>query len=275
MSAPIVGAALTGRDLTMQRRFDAAPAEVWAALADPDRRVRWLGVPDATIEVVRCEPPRLVEVRWRSRDEPDSLAAATLVSEGDGTLLTLRHRRVPPASTLAAGVAWQSALGDLAWAVGAAAHPAADWSAIARADLEIVRELAATPAAVWRALATRDGLASWWWVHWDGVEVSADVREGGRFDIRAPHQRLGVSGVYLDVEPERRLAFSWVWHDDEGESVDEAVDIRLEPVAAGTRLVLRHTGPWTDDSAADAYRQGWNFTLAALAATLGAGATPS
>ena len=68
-------------------------------------------------------------------------------------------------------------------------------------------------------------LAGWWWNHWDDVTIDADVPAGGSYRIEASRHGIAVSGEYLVVEPERRLAFTWIWTDDDGATRDEAVDV--------------------------------------------------
>ncbi|MGC5627666.1 SRPBCC family protein [Georgenia sp. Z1344] len=174
------------------------------------------------------------------------------------------------------------------------------WRTITRAPLELGRAVDADPSRVWTALATADGLRSWWWNHWDDVTVEADVRVGGAYRIEAPGAGLVLDGRYLDVEPPAagrpgRLAMTWRWADADGTSADEAVEIRVEhgsgeaagsaeaAVVAGgpadgsdargggpggSFVVVRHSGPWADDAPASSYRQGWEFTLGALAAAV-------
>ena len=96
--------------------------------------------------------------------------------------------------------------------------------------------------------------------------IEADVRPGGAYRIEASRHGIAVSGEYLVVEPERRLAFTWVWIDDDGASRDEAVDVAFARAGGGTPYRVRHTGPWDDDAPADSYRQGWEFVLAELVA---------
>ncbi|WP_158597306.1 SRPBCC domain-containing protein [Microbacterium telephonicum] len=77
-----------------------------------------------------------------------------------------------------------------------------------------------------------------------------------------------MSGRFLAVEDDQRLAFTWRWEDADGVSQDEACELNLHPDGDGTRLTLRHTGPWRDGAPAESYRQGWEFTLGRLTAVL-------
>ncbi|RZI94733.1 MAG: SRPBCC domain-containing protein, partial [Microbacterium sp.] len=82
--------------------------------------------------------------------------------------------------------------------------------------------------------------------------------------IEAPGAGIVVTGEYLAVDEPSHLSFSWRWADADGTSIDEACDVRIESAGSGTHLTVRHTGPWTDDTPAENYRQGWDFTLGQL-----------
>ncbi|GAA4056397.1 hypothetical protein GCM10023065_01290 [Microbacterium laevaniformans] len=73
-----------------------------------------------------------------------------------------------------------------------------------------------------------------------------------------------MQGNYLAVDAPSHLAYTWAWRDDDGEMPDEAVDMRLDAVDGGTRVMILHSGPWPDDAPAESYRHGWIFTLGQL-----------
>jgi uncharacterized protein YndB with AHSA1/START domain len=129
-----------------ERRYDFAPEEVWSALTEPERLTRWLANvaelelrvggrfvlvwqednqrTDGTVLVL--EPGRVLELAWTYPDEPDSAVRFELTPDGDGTVLILDHRGLPPASIAGYGAGWHSHLDSLE------AHLAgteADWSA--------------------------------------------------------------------------------------------------------------------------------------------------
>ena len=129
-----------------ERRYDATPEELWSALTEPDRLARWLA--DAEIDlrvggrfhlawnesdgtqetdgtILALEPGRLLELNWTYPGEPDSVARFELRPDGDGTILVLDHRGLPPAAIAGYGAGWHSHLDSL----DAHLHGAqADWS---------------------------------------------------------------------------------------------------------------------------------------------------
>lgn len=288
--------------LTLERRFRTDPADLWEAITDPDRLARWFGeivtLPRAPGDplVVRlgeedgaglaegtltaCEPPGRLGYDWafggtRSRVRVD------LVPGGEGTtLLRLHHTRLAPGHLVGYGGGWEEGLTVLAaqLAGGSAGAVPPDperrraeergqdaWRELDRHPLRLERTLPADVGTVWAAFTTEAGLRRWWWNHWSDVEFAVDLRPGGRYRITAPGPGIGVEGTFLAVEPTGHLAYSWEWVDAEGRSRHEAVDLRFSPTEdGGTRLDLRHTGPWADDAPARSYREGWEFTLGAL-----------
>jgi uncharacterized protein YndB with AHSA1/START domain len=110
--------------LTIRRRVDAPPAQVYAAWTDPKRMVRWWGPGAAEAHVAEADPRvggwfrvkfrtpdgeehdvrgiyrdvvpnrRLVFTwAWRTMPERESLVTVALQSEGEGTLLVLTHEQ--------------------------------------------------------------------------------------------------------------------------------------------------------------------------------------
>jgi len=106
--------------IIVTRRIDAPPSVVYAYLTDSEKWVRWQGV-NATIEAkrggifalamangtsargqfVELIPDHRVVFTWGWIDHPgvppgSSTVEIDLVSEGEGTLLKLTHRGLPP-----------------------------------------------------------------------------------------------------------------------------------------------------------------------------------
>jgi uncharacterized protein YndB with AHSA1/START domain len=94
------------------RRYDAAPADVWQALTDPDSIARWLAAPPG-VEVTRSEPERLLELDWSPPGEPPSLVRIQLHADGACTLLVLDHERIDAALGMRYMRDWGRALGRL------------------------------------------------------------------------------------------------------------------------------------------------------------------
>lgn len=289
--------ALTGDEaeqtVTVSRSYRAPIADVWHAMTTPERIARWygeiVGPPprragdgfevDLGGGMVRravlqgCEAPTALTYTWWSGDDDPGLVRIRLDAIGDAeTRLTVQHDRLRPHRMLAYGGGWEHNLVALAGVAGAPAEPDVSgevrgrrWELLRSHPLGVELSIDAPVDEVWDAWADADGLASWWWTHWDDVSVAADVRPGGHYRIEAPRHGIAVEGEYLVVEPGVRLAFTWIWIDEEGATRDEAVDVTFRESDGGTIVAVRHTGPWADGAPAESYRQGWEFVLGGLA----------
>lgn len=127
------------------RTYPAPVEDVWDALTDQERIPRWFSPVSGDLsvggrfqvqdnaggEVLSCEPPRAFEITWEVNGEP-SWVVVTLTSDGDSTMLVLRHTAHVPEEFWGAygpgavGVGWElSLMGlDLHLASGAAVDPA-------------------------------------------------------------------------------------------------------------------------------------------------------
>jgi uncharacterized protein YndB with AHSA1/START domain len=98
--------------------------------------------------------------------------------------------------------------------------------------------------------------------------AEVDLRVGGRYHIvfHTPDgEDHDVSGIYREVEPMRRLVFSWAWKSTP-ERVSQ-VSIELRVVPGGTDLHFVHE-QFFDQQARDNHERGWLPTFAKLEAFL-------
>jgi uncharacterized protein YndB with AHSA1/START domain len=71
-----------------------------------------------------------------------------------------------------------------------------------------------------------------------------------------------VSGVYREIDPDRKLVFTWAWiSTPERESL---VTVSLAPTDEGAELTLLHE-QFFDEAARDGHRSGWGESLDKLA----------
>jgi uncharacterized protein YndB with AHSA1/START domain len=137
-------------------------------------------------------------------------------------------------------------------------------------DLTLRRMIDGPVEAVFRAWTDPHTLALWWGPPSFSTPVAEmDVRPGGayRLVMRSPDgaQELCVEGTYREVEPPRRLVFSWRWEGGVPDDMESLVTVELHPHGERTELVLTHGG-FTDDVAARPYGDGWEGSLPKLAA---------
>jgi uncharacterized protein YndB with AHSA1/START domain len=111
-------------------------------------------------------------------------------------------------------------------------------------------------------------MTRWWGVtpHPSKPIAETDLRVGGRFRVQfwgESGEHHSVSGVYHEVEPDRKLVFSWVWQSTPERESQVTVD--LKPDGDGTLLTLTHE-QFFDMKARDDHRNGWNGALDRLEA---------
>jgi uncharacterized protein YndB with AHSA1/START domain len=118
----------------MEDRFDTGIDDVWSALTDPRRLVRWLGEvegdlrlggefrfrffssgSEGTGHVEACEPPRRLLLVIKGLDEPyEQVIEAALAAGGDQAILVLEERGMPLDLLAAYGAGIQVHVEDLA-----------------------------------------------------------------------------------------------------------------------------------------------------------------
>ena len=107
-------------------------------------------------------------------------------------------------------------------------------------------------------------MIQWWGVGAMGGKTpiaEADVRVGGRFRVQFWSQNgehNSASGTYKQVEPGRKLVFSWAWQSTP-ERVSQ-VTLDFKPDGDGTMLTLTHE-QFASEAARDSHRGGWTAAL--------------
>lgn len=109
----------------IEDRYDADINDLWSALTDPSRLARWYGQIegdlrpggqfrghleswDGTGRVDACEPPGRLLVTTRGADEPyDEVIEATLIADGDQTILVIETKGMPSNLIAFYGVGYQ------------------------------------------------------------------------------------------------------------------------------------------------------------------------
>lgn len=110
---------------------------------------------------------------------------------------------------------------------------------------------------------TQPELLRRWWPR----EVDLDPRAGGAYHLSWPEMGWNLRGQYTEVEPGRRLGFTWRW-DHEPDAPPTRVDVDVEPFAdRGAKLTLTH-GPYGhaegDREMRAGHLEGWRHFLGRL-----------
>jgi uncharacterized protein YndB with AHSA1/START domain len=118
----------------IEDHFETDIDDLWSALTDPSRLVRWLGEVEGDLRlggefrarffasgwegtgrVEACEPPRRLLVLTRQPDKPDEQAIeVTLAADGDQTILVWEERGMPLDQLAGYGAGIQVHVEDLA-----------------------------------------------------------------------------------------------------------------------------------------------------------------
>lgn len=141
-----------------------------------------------------------------------------------------------------------------------------------------------SPKMLFDAFTDPHLVAQWMWAGL-GSEPYAeiDLRVGGRYRVAItadpgddswPGEERAMRGVYLEIEPHRRLVYTLHWDADVGynrpclESIDEAVTVDIRETSEGSALTFVHAGLPGDARSAEAHAQGVQASFDVLTAVL-------
>lgn len=117
-----------------------------------------------------------------------------------------------------------------------------------RPALRFERRLAHPVDAVWRAITEPSELSRWF-----PNEVSVELRLGGRMTFTFADGRYPpMDGEVLELDPPRRLAFSWG---------DDELRFELEPLDDGRGCLLRFTDVLEERDKAARDAAGWHVCI--------------
>ena len=141
---------------------------------------------------------------------------------------------------------------------------ASDAGLVTRPSLTLKRRIDAIPEKVFAAWTDPEKIARWFGpskVKAGSVRAEIDLRVGGSYRISfegGDGEYFQVGGVYREVTPNARIAFSWAWHSTpERES---QVTVSLQPDGGGTLVTLHHE-QFFDEAARDGHARGWTELL--------------
>ncbi|MFQ5918630.1 MAG: SRPBCC domain-containing protein [Thermoplasmata archaeon] len=112
---------------------------------------------------------------------------------------------------------------------------------------EIRKELPASVETVWDWFTDPDRLAVWGCGRtYDHVAIDIDLRPGGVIHHRVTGKDDGIPwtfhGVYHDIEPARRLSYTFDWKSDWREPpTPSLVDIAFAASGGGTEVLITHS----------------------------------
>jgi uncharacterized protein YndB with AHSA1/START domain len=102
--------------------------------------------------------------------------------------------------------------------------------------------------------------------------AEVDVRVGGRYRIhmQAPDGTLHrVTGIYREVDPPRRLVYTWAWEEKPAEG-ETLVTVECHDRGGRTEVVLIHER-FPNEAVRDQHESGWTGCLVKLATVVSDG----
>lgn len=138
--------------------------------------------------------------------------------------------------------------------------------------LVIERRFQAPAAAVFDAWTSEEVLRRWFHAqhNWETPVAEVDLRLGGdvRVVMREPDDGTehGGCGHYTEIDPPRRLAFTWTWDNDE-EARETLIELDFEEVDGATQVRLTHNN-LRDQESVLSHEGGWSNCLESLGRTL-------
>ena len=102
-------------------------------------------------------------------------------------------------------------------------------------------------------------------VQWMGTEATLDPRPGGACRIN-PAGHAVMSGEYVEVDPPRRIVFTWGWETELLQTPPQSTIVEVSLTAQGDDTVVRLTHRRLHSDAVAFHRAGWEHYLPRLAA---------
>ena len=137
--------------------------------------------------------------------------------------------------------------------------------------LRMERTFAAPAQAVFDAWTSEEVIRRWWHAEhdWETTEAAIDLRVGGevRVVMRNPHEDVeyGGGGRYTEIDPPRRLAFTWVW---DGDDRSQLIEVDFQERGDSTVVRFTHSDLWDEQAVRD-HEDGWSKAFDNLERALG------
>ena len=130
--------------------------------------------------------------------------------------------------------------------------------------LEISRVVPANRAVVFRAFTDPEALARWWGPEGfviPHVSWSPRVGEKYRIEMQPPEgDAFHLAGEFTAVEPEERIALTFVWEPADPDDVETVADLSFRDAGESTEVVLDQ-GPFKTEERRELHRGGWTESL--------------
>lgn len=141
----------------------------------------------------------------------------------------------------------------------------------ARHGVTLSRRFPDAPSTLFRAFSDPEALRQWWGpkdFRIDTISFPARVGALYRVTLTAPDgSRWAHEGRFLEVDPPRRLVYTWQWTDGPLSRAETLVELEFDATPDGTVLTVRHSR-FLNDAECNAHVVGWTDTLDRVSAWL-------
>jgi uncharacterized protein YndB with AHSA1/START domain len=128
--------------------------------------------------------------------------------------------------------------------------------------------IASTPEKVFEALTDSDMSAR----YWVGNRIECDWKVGSPFALRLRRESKNITGQVLEVDPPRRLAYTFhPHHDDLEREGPSRVTFEIEPQKEQVRLTITHDQFPPGSRVLEHISRGWPLVLSSLKSVLEGG----
>jgi uncharacterized protein YndB with AHSA1/START domain len=135
--------------------------------------------------------------------------------------------------------------------------------------LEYETRIAASPETVFQFFTDPAKM-----VQWMGTDATLDPRPGGVCRIN-PTGRAVMSGEFLEVDPPRRLVFTWGWETELFATPPQSTLVEVSLAPEGEETVVRLAHRRLRPGALAFHRAGWEHYLPRLTTAASGGELPS
>ena len=130
-------------------------------------------------------------------------------------------------------------------------------------SLRLTRIIIAEPKAVFDAWTRPEQLNQWSAPEGMDVAAEVDLRVGGRYRLRmtnADGEVFTATGEYREIEPSRRLSYTWSWEETGNDHYETLVTVEFHDRDGATEVVLTHE-LFPDAGIAGKHSEGWTSCL--------------
>lgn len=135
----------------------------------------------------------------------------------------------------------------------------------------LTRRFPDPPDTLFRAFTDPEALRQWWGprdFRIATIEFPAEVGAVYRVTLTAPDGSTWAhEGRFLEVDPPRRLVYTWQWTDGPLARVETLVELTFADASGGTLVTVSHSR-FVSDVECELHVDGWDDTFARLDAWL-------